>query len=335
MLNGASSAAAPSEVGILKLQEVAKWYPIQKGIALKRTVGHVRAVDGVSLEVMHGETIGLVGESGCGKTTTGKLILRLEAPTGGQVFFEGLDLNRMSSAEVRDYRRKVQAVFQDPMASLSPRMKVGSIIAEPMIMNLGLPRNEILERVGAAMEAVGLDPSAAPMYPHEFSGGQRQRIAIARAISVNPKLLVLDEPVSSLDISIQAQVINLLKRIQEEHHLTYLLIAHNLGTVRYLTHRIAVMYLGQIVEEAPTEEFFNSPMHPYSKALLSAAMPIRPKDSREAIVLSGEVPSPANPPQGCRFHPRCPSAMPQCSRVAPTLRENAPDHMVSCHLYDG
>ncbi len=318
---------------ILKLEDVVKWFPVRKGV-LRRTVGHVHAVDGVSLDIKIGQTVALVGESGCGKTTTSKIVLRLEIPTRGRVLFEGTDVNRMSAAESRDYRRKVQAVFQDPMSSLSPRMRVGMIIAEPMLVNLGLPRREVMTRVGEAMESVGLDSTAASMYPHEFSGGQRQRIAIARALSVDPRLIILDEPVSSLDISIQAQVINILKRLQDEHQLSYLLIAHNLGTVRYLSNRIAVMYLGQIVEESPTEEFFNNPLHPYSKALISAALPSRANDGREEIVLSGEVPSPQNPPQGCRFHTRCPSAMPQCSSVVPTLRERAPGHTVSCHLYD-
>jgi len=300
---------------------------------MMKTVGHVQAVDGISFTIKQGETLGLVGESGCGKTTTSKMILRLEVPTEGRVLVEGKDIQDFKGEELRDYRTMVQAVFQDPWSSLSPRMRVKDIIAEALVVNRKVSSEEVNDRVHEVMNQVGLHTDQAKNYPHEFSGGQRQRIAVASALVSYPKLIVLDEPVSALDVSIRAQVMNLLKDLQGEYDVGYLLIAHNLATVRYMAHQTAVMYLGQVVEYSDTEELYQNPLHPYTKALFSAALPSHPDMVSEEIVLTGEVPSPINPPSGCRFHPRCPFAMDKCSEEAPVEKEVAPGHRVSCHLY--
>jgi oligopeptide/dipeptide ABC transporter ATP-binding protein len=293
----------------------------------------VKAVDGVSFTIGRQETVGLVGESGCGKTTTARLVLRLERPTAGRVLVNGRDVHALAGPELREYRTKVQAVFQDPWSSLNPRRRVRDTIAEALIVNRSVSNEEIRDRVAEVLSQVGLPPEAGRRYPHEFSGGQRQRVALASALASRPELIVLDEPVSALDVSIRAQIMNLLKDLQAKHQVAYLLVAHNLATVRYIAHRTAVMYLGRIVEYAATESLYRNPLHPYTKALFSAALPADPDAPRDEIVLSGEVPSPINPPSGCAFHPRCPSAMPECARIAPALTSMADDHEVSCHLY--
>jgi oligopeptide/dipeptide ABC transporter ATP-binding protein len=318
---------------LIRVEDVTKHFPVTKGLLIARTTGQVKAVDGVSFTIDRQETVGLVGESGCGKTTTARLLLRLERPTSGRILLDGADVHTLAGPQLRDYRTKVQAVFQDPWSSLNPRRRVRDTIAEAMIVNRSTSSAEIRERVAEVLDQVGLAPEAGRRYPHEFSGGQRQRVALASALASRPELIVLDEPVSALDVSIRAQIMNLLKDLQAKHQVAYLLVAHNLATVRYIAHRTAVMYLGKIVEYAATEALYRNPLHPYTKALFSAALPADPDAPREEIVLSGEVPSPIDPPTGCAFHPRCPSAMPECSRVTPTLEAQAPDHQVACHLY--
>ena len=318
---------------LLEARDLKKYFPVTKGLLLSRVAGWIKAVDGVSFEVRQGETLGIVGESGCGKTTTGKMLLMLERPTAGSILFKGEDVFKAGASKRKEYRSSVQAVFQDPWSSLNPRMRVKDIVAEPMVINWQLSRKERRERVEKLLIDVGLNPYHANLYPHEFSGGQRQRLAIATALSLNPQVIVLDEPVSALDVSIRAQIMNLLKDLQGEYNVSYLLIAHNLATVRYMCHWVAVMYLGQIVELAEVRELFNNPLHPYTKALMSAALPSHPDIQREEIILPGEVPSPLNPPSGCHFHPRCPWVMEHCSVEEPGLNEVAPNHLVSCHLY--
>ena len=283
--------------------------------------------------VAPGETLGLIGESGCGKTTTSRLILLQEAPTAGAIQFDGVDITKLRGAELMGYRRAVQVVFQDPYSSLSPRMRIEEIIAEPLEIHTDLSRQAVRERVGEVLQLVGLQPEVARLFPHEFSGGQRQRIAIARALVTNTRLIVLDEPVSALDVSIRAQIIRQLEHLQHTLGVSYLFIGHDLATVAHISHRIAVMYLGQIVEVADSLELCAHPLHPYTKALFAAALPAHPDEVHEPLSITGEVPSALNPPSGCHFHPRCPFAMPRCAQEEPVRKEAAPQHMVACHLY--
>src|SRR5881397_3041978 len=318
---------------ILRAQELKKHFPVTRGLLWTRVVGWVKAVDGISFSIQPGQTLALVGESGCGKTTTAKVILRLEEPTSGEVFVDGKDVHALNGDALKEYRTSVQAVFQDPWSSLSPRMRVQEIVAEPLVVNRGVSAQEVKGRVAEILNRVGLRPEQAKLYPHEFSGGQRQRIAVASALVSDPKLIILDEPVSALDVSIRAQIMNLLVDLQKQYGVSYLLIAHHLATTRYMAHEVAVMYLGKIVERAKTEELFKNPAHPYTKALFSAALPAHPDIVREEMILSGEVPSPLDPPSGCRFHPRCPYVMPRCASEEPPLRREG-GRLVACHLYD-
>jgi oligopeptide transport system ATP-binding protein len=318
---------------LLEARDLKKHFPVTRGLLISRAVGWIKAVDGVSFQLQQGQTLGLVGESGCGKSTTAKMLLMLERPTLGSILFHGEDIYQADSAKRREYRSSVQAVFQDPWSSLNPRMRVRDLIAEPMVINWQLPRQELQERVTQMLRDVGLSPYHSNLYPHEFSGGQRQRLAIARALSLNPSVIVLDEPVSALDVSIRAQIMNLLKDLQEEYDIGYLLIAHHLATVRYMCHKVAVMYLGEIVEFADSKQLFDNPLHPYTKALMSAALPSHPDIQQEEMILPGEVPSPLNPPSGCRFHPRCPFVMDRCAVEVPVEKEVEPGHRVACHLF--
>jgi oligopeptide transport system ATP-binding protein len=319
---------------LVEIRDLKKHFPVMKGVIFQKPIGWVKAVDGVSYTIGAGETLGLVGESGCGKTTTSKLILLLEKPTSGAIIFRGRDIASLTREEFKTYRRGVQAVFQDPFSSLNPRVRVGDIIAEPVVVNEALPKAQMRERVQELLRLVGLNPGASKLFPHEFSGGQRQRIAIARALSLNPSLIVLDEPVSALDVSIRAQIMNLLQDLQQQFGLSYLLIAHDLAAVLHLSTNIAVMYLGKIVEFGTSDELRHKPLHPYTQALFSAALPSHPDEQRDEMIIAGEVPSPLNPPAGCRFHPRCPFAKPVCSEVEPVLRSATNGHQVACHLYN-
>ncbi|HMB68634.1 MAG TPA: dipeptide ABC transporter ATP-binding protein [bacterium] len=317
---------------LVQVRNLRKHFPVKKGV-FRRTVAQVKAVDDVSFDVMPGETLGLVGESGCGKTTAGRSILRLIQPTAGEVLFEGEDVLAADREKLRKMRRHMQIIFQDPYASLNPRMSVADIVGEGLkVHGVVKKRNEMEERVAQLLEKVKLDPSYVNRYPHEFSGGQRQRIGIARALSLDPKFIVCDEAVSALDVSIQAQIINLLVQLREELGLAFLFVAHDLSVVEHISHRVAVMYLGKIVEEAPTGDVFTNPKHPYTQSLLSAVPQANPTARRERIVLKGDVPSPIAPPPGCPFHTRCPRVMDVCKTEVPPLKQFGPGHTYTCHL---
>jgi len=329
--------AGPGNNTIVKLDDIRMYFPVTSGIIFQRKVGEVKAVDGVSFEIRRGETLGLVGESGCGKTTLGRVVLMLYKPTAGQVQFEGQELTRMRAGDIRRMRRRMQMIFQDPYASLNPRMSIGAIIAEPIVIHsLAKSRNERRDRVQELMRTVGLNPYYANRYPHEFSGGQRQRIGVARALAVQPSFIVADEPVSALDVSIQAQIINLLEELQDSFELTYLFIAHDLSVVRHISDRVAVMYLGKIMELTDRRELYENPLHPYTKALMSAVPIPDPavEAKRERIILTGDVPSPLHPPPGCVFNTRCPIAIDECRARIPEWRNvggSANEHWVACH----
>jgi oligopeptide/dipeptide ABC transporter ATP-binding protein len=318
---------------LLVVDRLQKHFPVTRGLLSSKVIGWIKAVDGVSFTLQPGETFSLVGESGCGKTTTAKVILRLEPPTTGRIQFRNQEVTTLAGEALRAYRTSVQALFQDPYGSLNPRMRISTIVGEPLLVNRRLSRRAIPERVQELLTLVGLSPRAMNLYPHEFSGGQRQRIALARALALSPQLLVLDEPVSALDVSIRAQIMNLLRDLQQQLGLAYLMIAHHLATVRYMSHRVGVMYLGKLVEEGPAEALFAQPLHPYTQALLAAALPAHPDAPRRKLVLTGEVPSPLHPPTGCYFHPRCPHAKTECSTVEPPLQTLANGRRVACHLY--
>ena len=318
---------------LLSVRAVKKYYPVIKGIIRGRTLGHVKAVDDVSFDIKTGQTFGLVGESGCGKTTLSRLLLRAESPTSGVIEFEGKDISEFDREDLKKYRSLVQPVFQDPYSSLSPTMQVWEIITEPLIVQQKVSVAKAKDRAAYLLETVGLSPQNLSQYPHQFSGGQRQRIAIARALSCNPKFLVLDEPVSALDVSIRAQLMNMLKDLQKQFDLTLFIIAHDLGTVRYMSDTICVMYLGQIAEMGPADKVYSRARHPYTQALLSSALPFDPEEASKKFDIKGEIPSPLNPPSGCRFHTRCPQVMPHCSGEPPPMKEVEPQHNVSCYLY--
>jgi oligopeptide/dipeptide ABC transporter ATP-binding protein len=321
---------------LLEARNIVKHYPVTKGL-LQRTVGWVRAVDGVSFTVEDGKTLSLVGESGAGKTTIAKAILLMETLTSGTILFEGKDVYKFSHAELKTkYKPKVQSVMQNPWSSMDPRMRISEVVGEPLFVNTKMKKKEVFNKVGSLLDQVGIDPEGITRYPHEFSGGQRQRIAVARALALNPDLLVLDEPVSALDVSIRAQIMNLLKDLQTQYKLSYIVIAHNLATVRYMSHSVAIMYLGQLVEYGDTETLFEKPLHPYTRALISASQLTLPEDAEKGakqIILSGEMPSPINPPPGCRFHTRCTEAMDICSKEIPEMKTIG-TQQVKCHHFN-
>lgn len=316
---------------LLQVKDLKKYYPVTAGL-FSRHVGDIKAVDGVTFEINKGEILGLVGESGCGKSTLARTLPRLEEPTSGEILYQGKDIAKLDKKGLKQLRREIQIIFQDPDASLDPRMTAGDSICEPLVIhNIGDERRRA-EKVAELMRQVGLEPKQVTLYPHEFSGGQKQRIGIARALAVNPKLIIADEPVSALDVSIQAQILNLMVDIQQKYGLAYLFIAHDLSVIKHMAHRVAVMYLGKIVELAEKNEIFHAPLHPYTEALLSAVPSLHSK-GKERILLHGDVPSPLNPPPGCRFHPRCHRVQPICSREEPELTEISTSHFVACHLY--
>jgi len=330
-------STANGDAPLLDVRDLVMHFPLTQGIIFQKKVGAVQAVDGISLQVKRGETLGLVGESGCGKSTTGRAILQLYKPTSGQVIFNGKDLTKLNGGDMRKMRRHLQMIFQDPYASLNPRMTVGSIVSEPMQIHNLVSKNQRNQKVQELLQTVGLNPYFANRYPHEFSGGQRQRIGIARALAANPDFIVCDEPVSALDVSIQAQIVNLLEELQDQLGLTYLFIAHDLSVVRHISDRVAVMYLGKIVELADRNMLYDDPLHPYTQALLSAVPIPDPviEKKRERIILTGDVPSPINPPSGCHFHTRCQYVMDVCRQVDPILADQGESHFVACHLYPG
>ena len=330
-----TNGSAQSGDFILRVDGLKMHFPITQGIIFQKQIGAIKAVDGLSFGIKRGETLGLVGESGCGKSTTGRSILQLYHPTAGHVFFEDKDLTTMKGEELRHQRRQMQMIFQDPYASLNPRMTVGNIVGEPLdVHNMG-DKQSRRERVAELLQIVGLNPYFINRYPHEFSGGQRQRIGVARALAINPKFIVCDEPISALDVSIQAQIVNLLEDLQAKFGLTYLFIAHDLSMVRHISNRVAVMYLGKIVELTERTELYHNPLHPYTQALLSAVPIPDPKaeEKRKRIILMGDVPSPANPPKGCYFSTRCPRVMDVCRQVEPEFKSVGNDHYTACHLY--
>ena len=320
-----------SEDVLLKVENLKKYFPIKGGV-MQRTVGYVKDVDGVSFEIKRGETLGLVGESGCGKSTTGRTILNLLEKTEGKIYFEGKDLDELSKSQLRKMRPKMQLIFQDPYSSLNPRMTVGKIIGEALLNHKMVSKNDLREKVLETMKICGLAPYQIDRYPHEFSGGQRQRIGIARALILNPDFIVADEPVSALDVSIQAQIINLLQDLKKEKNFSYLFISHDLSVVEHICDKVGVMYLGSLVELASSDEIFKNPLHPYTKALMSAIPIPDPTVKRERIILTGDIPSPANPPKGCKFHTRCPYATDKCKEENPEYREVSEGHFVACHL---
>jgi oligopeptide transport system ATP-binding protein len=333
MRNLPAHDGGPRTDALLSIRGLKKYFPVTEGALVPRLVGHVKAVDGVSFDIRRGETLGLVGESGCGKTTTGRCILQLERPTEGEILFDGVSLGTLDRKSLSDLRRRMQVIFQDPYSSLNPRMKVGEIIGEPIrVHNIEPDRPAQLALVRKLLDVCGLPQKFADRYPHEMSGGQRQRVGIARALSLRPEFIVCDEAISALDVSIQAQIINLLEDLREEFKLTYLFIAHDLSVVRHLCHRVAVMYLGRVVELAECDELYGNPLHPYTRALLDAVPVADPviEQGRRHKILKGEVPSPMNPPAGCVFHPRCALAVERCGRAAPALREVKPAHWVAC-----
>jgi len=319
---------------LIEIKNLSMYFPITKGIIRQQKIGEVKAVDGVNFFIRKGETLGLVGESGCGKTTLGRCLLQLIRPTSGEVYFEGVDLCTMASDHLRSIRQRMQIIFQDPFDSLDPRMTAGEIVAEPLRVHTRIRGRELKEKIAELLKIVGLDPSMKDRYPHQFSGGQRQRLGIARALAIRPSFIVCDEPISALDVSIQAQIINLLEDLQGEFDLTYLFIAHDLSVVRHISHRVAVMYLGKIVEVADRDALYRVAKHPYTIALLSAVPIPDPivEASRERIILRGEIPSPIALPPGCNFHPRCPIGVENCQKEIPSLREIEEGHWVACHL---
>jgi oligopeptide/dipeptide ABC transporter ATP-binding protein len=329
----AGRSGTPQTDVLVSIRALKKYFPVTEGALIPRTVGQVKAVDGVSFDIRRGETLGLVGESGCGKTTTGRCILQLERPTEGEILFDGINLTTLDRKSLSDLRRRIQVIFQDPYSSLNPRMKVGEIIGEPIrVHNIEPDRQAREARIRKLLDVCGLPQEFADRYPHEMSGGQRQRVGIARALSLRPEFIVCDEAISALDVSIQAQIINLLEDLREEFNLTYLFIAHDLSVVRHLCHRVAVMYLGKLVELAECDELYGNPLHPYTRGLLEAVPVADPavEEKRQHRILKGEVPSPINPPPGCVFHPRCTFAVDQCHRAVPALREVKPAHWVAC-----
>ena len=318
---------------LLEVRNIKEYFPVMNSSVFQKVIGYIRAVDDVSFYLHESKTFGLVGESGCGKSTIAKVILKLEKATSGSIIFRGKEINAFNKSDMREYHASVQAVFQSPTSSMNPRMRIEDIIAEPLVVNYKLGTRQVKERVAEALDQVGINPQRAKCFPHEFSGGQRQRIAVARALIVRPSLIILDEPVSALDVSIQAQIMNLLRDIQDKYNVAYLFIAHNLATVKYMSHRLGVMYLGKLLEHGPAGKIIEKQLHPYTKALFSASMPSHPDLIKEEIILSGEVPSAFNPPAGCRFHPRCSQSMPICTKTEPELKEIESDYRVACHLY--
>ena len=319
---------------LIRVEGLKKHFPIERGVVFRRQVGAVQAVDGITFDIKRGETLGLVGESGCGKSTTGRTMLRLYEPTDGKVFFRETEVSALPRRELLGFRPYMQMIFQDPYASLNPRMTIGELISEPLLIHTKMNGKERDEKVADLLELVGLNPRFSVRYPHEFSGGQRQRVGVARALALNPEFIIADEPISALDVSVQAQVVNLLEDLQDQFQFTYLFIAHDLSMVRHIANRVAVMYLGKLVELANGHELYSNPLHPYTQALLSAIPVPDPvvEEERSRIILSGDVPSPASPPPGCRFHTRCPIAEAICSQEEPLLREVGSNHKVACHL---